>query len=110
MFNIKFTPEAFFILPTAIILDSIGIILVCFLLDDFTITDAIGYLVFYPWLLLKRKKIPDRREKAKGWMDKFKNFCKGKTSKFIVPFLEAVPYLGCLPFWTILAISNLEEE
>jgi hypothetical protein len=107
MFDIKFTPEAFFILPIAIMLDLIGIVLVCFMLDDFTLTDILGFVVFTPWLLLKGKK--PLKEGKKGWLDKFKNFCKGKNSRLIVPFLEVVPYLGCLPFWTILAISNLEE-
>ncbi|MFZ3057556.1 MAG: hypothetical protein WA092_00770 [Minisyncoccales bacterium] len=110
MFNIKFTPETFFMLPFALGLDLIGIILVCFGLDDFGITDVIGIAFINTWLLLRGKQVVHKQGK-KGAISSIKNVFTEKTSKFFAaPFLELIPYVGCLPFWTISVILNLDEE
>lgn len=110
MFNIKFSPEAFFMLPFALGLDSIGILLVCFGLDDFGITDIIGIVFINAWLLLRGKKRIESQNK-KGAMSDIKKVFTGKTSKFVIPSVaELVPYLGSLPFWTISVLLNLSEE
>lgn len=110
MFNIKFTPETFFMLPIALGLDLIGIILVCFGLDDFGITDIIGIGFINTWLLLRGKKALHSQGK-KGAMSSIKKAFTGKSSKFFTAsILELVPYLGCLPFWTLSVLFNLEEE
>lgn len=111
MFNIKFTPEAFFMLPFAMFIDLIGIILVCFGLDDFGITDIIAILFINTWLLLRGKQTSYKKQDKKGAMNKFKKLLSGKTSKFFMgQILELIPYLGSLPFWTLLVLANLEEE
>ena len=110
MFNIKFTPETFFILPFALGLDLIGILLICCGLDDFGITDIIGIAFLNTWLLLRGKQVIHRQGK-KGAISSIKNVFTEKTSKFFAaPFLELIPYVGCLPFWTISVLLNLEEE
>jgi hypothetical protein len=113
MFNLKFTPEAFFMLPFAIMLDLSGIILLCFGLDDFGITDALGIGFINGWLLLRGKKTNNNAgsQGKKGAMSSFKKAFTGKTSKFIIPsFAELIPYLGSLPFWTISVFLNLTED
>lgn len=110
MFNIKFTPETFFMLPFALGLDLIGIIIVCFGLDDFGITDVIGIGFINAWLMLRGKQVVHQQGK-KGVINSAKKLFTGRTSKFFAgPFLELIPYLGCLPFWTISVIFNLQEE
>jgi hypothetical protein len=110
MFNIKFTPETFFMLPFALGLDMIGIILVCFGLDDFGTTDIIGIGFINIWLILRGRRVLHKQGR-KGAISNIKNVFTGKTSKFFAaPFLELIPYLGCLPFWTISVLLNLEEE
>lgn len=109
MFNIKFSPETFFMLPFALMLDLIGIILIFFGLDDFGITDVIGIAFINTWLLLRGKQVSPRQ--GGGTMDKIKNIFTGKTSKFFSgSILELIPYVGALPFWTLLVLANLEEE
>lgn len=111
MFNIKFTPETFFMLPFAMGLDLIGIILVCFGLDDFGMTDMIGIAFINTWLILRGKQVMHKQGR-KGAVGSAQKIFTGKTSKFFAaPFLELIPYLGSLiPFWTVSVIFNLEEE
>ena len=112
MFNIKFTPEAFFMLPFAVMLDLSGIILICFALDDFGITDAIGIVFINAWLLLRGKKSGDNQGQGKkGAMQNIKKFFTGKQTKFLSGFVELVPYLGSiLPMWTLTVFFNLTED
>lgn len=110
MFNIKFTPEAFFMLPFAIMLDLSGIILVCFGLDDFGTTDAIGIAFINMWLLLRGRNVMHEQGR-KGAINNIKKVFTGKTTKFVVPVIgEIIPYLGVLPFWTLSVFLNLTED
>lgn len=45
--------EIIIILPIALAIDIIGIILICFGLDDFGILDTIAFVVFFPWTLMR---------------------------------------------------------
>jgi hypothetical protein len=108
--NIKFTPEAFFMIPFALGLDLAGIILFCFGGDDLGILDALGIVFIGFWLLLRGKNNSLGKDK-KGAINSIKKFFTGKTSKFIVPaFGELIPYIGAIPFWTISVLLNLSEE
>ena len=110
MFNIKLTPETITILPLAIGLDLVGIILICFGLDDFGTTDIIGIVFINSWLLFRGSRGVDV-EKRNGTKGKIKKVFKGKTSKFVVPsFLELIPYIGALPCWTLSVLFNLSDE
>lgn len=108
--NVKFTPEAFFMIPLALGLDLVGVVLICFGLDDFGITDMVGIGFINGWLILRGKKTIHDQSK-KGTIGQIKNIFTGKTSKFIVPmFGELIPYLGALPFWTLSVLFNLSDE
>jgi hypothetical protein len=110
MFNLKFTPELFFMLPFALILDLSGIILICFALDDFGITDALGIVFINLWLLLRGRKFVENTGRG-GAVNNFKKFFTGKQTKFLSGFIELVPYLGSiLSLWTLTVIFNLAED
>ncbi len=127
--------EALIMLPVAITLDIIGIVLVCFALDDFWITDIIGLIIIGGWSLF-RSQFKDDKESAVGMPDReerkkqaqqiqqapkeaeaAKTTKTGKATKAAksfkwakwLKFLEFVPYLGVLPFWTISVFFELKE-
>jgi len=119
-------------LPLALTLDVIGIVLVCFALDDFFITDIIGWLTLGVWSAFRSQvkeggatiEMPDieeRREQTQQFKQTQKEIKTAKTSKATtttkaakwakwIRFLEFVPYLGVLPFWTISTFFILKEE
>ena len=115
MLNLKINPETIIILPFAIMIDAIGVVLICFGLDDFGITDTIAMVTLGAWVWF-RKGINVKIAK--------KDFKRGL--KFLGTTLaEYVPYLGALPFWTLITViptltetneenqeaeNNLEEE
>jgi hypothetical protein len=110
MFNLKFTPELFFMLPFALILDLSGILLICFGLDDFGILDAIGIVFINLWLLLRGKKFVENTGRGSA-LSNLKNFFTAKETKFLTGFIEMVPYLGSiLPLWTLTVLFNLTED
>jgi len=129
------SPEALVFLPLALLLDLIGIVLIIFALDDFFITDIIGFATIGSWSWF-RSQIKDQgggtiempeREERKNLAQQFQQ----KTPKNTEPvkaaaanasktsrsakwakwtkFLEFVPYLGVLPFWTISVFFELKE-
>jgi len=109
MLGLKFTPETFFMLPFAILLDIVGVIIFCFYLDDFGITDMIGIAIINSWLILRNKK-PRNESGKKGAIQDLRKIFTGKQSKFITPVLgEIIPYLGVLPFWTLSVYFNLTD-
>ena len=114
MFNIKFTPEAFFMVPFAVMLDLSGLILICFGLDDFGVTDAMGIMFINGWLLMRGKEVggDTKSQGKKGAINKIKNIFTDKKTKFFVPAIgELIPYLGSLlPFWTLSVLLNLSED
>lgn len=100
MLNLKVSPELIIILPFALILDAIGIVLICFGLDDAGITDTVGLVFLGSWLWF--------RKGIKVKIDK-KDFQRGM--KFIGATIgEYIPYLGAAPFWTITVLSTLIES
>lgn len=128
------SPEAVIIIPVALTLDAIGIILVIFLLDDFFITDIIGFATIGVWSWFRSQikgdesaiEMPDRKERKKQAQqtqqtpketEVTKTTKAGKTAKTTrsakwakwIRFLEFVPYLGVLPFWTISVFFELKE-
>lgn len=109
LLDFKFTPEAFFMLPLALFLDVFGIILFCFGLDDFGMTDVIGITTINFWLILRNKK-PKNDLGRKGALDSVRKVFTGKYTKIAVPmFGELIPYLGVLPFWTLSVLFNLTD-
>lgn len=66
----KGVTEAFTVFPVmliiALILDIVGIVLVCFGLDDFFITDIIGFLTVGAWVLLRSGQESGKGIERKG--------------------------------------------
>ncbi len=99
------SPEAVIMLPLAIFFDLIGIIIVCFGLDDFGITDIFAIVIFGPWMFLKSGNAPDMQKLKKG-----KKPPQGPGKKlFNTAIKEIIPYLGAFPWWTITVIGVLRE-
>lgn len=109
MFNIKFTPEAFFMIPTALFLDFCGLGLVIFGLDDLGILDITGMFVFFPWLLIRGHKPPSLSGRKS--FGKIKKLFKNKYLRFLTPLIgETTPWIGGIGFfWTMTVFCNLEE-
>ena len=127
-------PRAIFgVLPLALI-DLTGIVLVCVALDDFFITDIIAFSYFSMWKKIcypekpttievqeiqgvgqqRRATIQKTREAAQQSAQKATaELAKGvKKAKWLAPVLticEIIPYIGALPFWTILAINTAKN-
>jgi len=102
-------------LPFAIMLDAIGILLLCTAGDDYGITDIIGILFINGWLLFRQEKTIDIKkvkQRAEDIINIIKNLFTKKPSKFFAAgLLELIPCLGALlPFWTIAVLLNLTEE
>ena len=115
MLNLKLTPETITMLPFAVFIDLIGIILVCFELDDFGITDILGIVMINGWLFFRGEKTVDikgAKNKAKGVVTAIRKLFTQRPFKFFIgPFLELIPYLGSLcPFWTTAVLFNITEE
>ena len=125
------SPEAIIFLPLAVLLDLVGIILVIFALDDFFITDIIGFATIGVWSWFRSQmkdkesviEAPDREERKKQAQQFQQTPKETETTKAAKPakaaksarwakwikFLEFVPYLGVLPFWTISVFFELKE-
>lgn len=105
-----FSPEAVIMLPLAIFLDLIGLILICFGLDDFFITDIFGILVIGGWMLARSQTITVSG-KAKQRVEKgLKKLLRGKGGKgrLLRPIIgELIPYVGALPCWTLAVYYEL---
>lgn len=121
-----FSPEAIVMLPFAILIDLVGIILVCFALDDFFITDIIALFFIGGWSFFRSqvkgkpqevempsfgeqkravrqiKKAGKKTTKAAKW---------AKRLKWLRPLCivgEIIPYVGWLPLWTVFVYFELK--
>ena len=115
-----FSPEALIMLPLAIVLDLVGIILVCFAFDDFFITDIIGFATIGAWGFFrsqikgKPSETPSIGElkQSRETIKEVKQTKKaGKAAKWgkRLKFLEFIPYVGALPFWTVSVYFELKS-
>jgi hypothetical protein len=127
--GIYLSPEAIVMFPLAILLDLIGIILVIFSLDDFFITDIIGFAFIGSWgyfrsqirekeTTIQTAPAEERRELSKKIKEvrkpqkEVKVAKKGaKVAKWgrRLKWLELIPYLGWLPFWTVSVYFELKS-
>ncbi|MBL7142394.1 MAG: hypothetical protein ISS83_01945 [Candidatus Pacebacteria bacterium] len=129
--EIFFSPEGLIILPFAVLIDLIGIILVCFGLDDFWITDIIAWMFLGGWSFLRSQIIPaqgaepiDISQIRKGKTDfkkqlqearriskETKTAQKGaKAAKWgkRIKWLEFIPYVGALPLWSVSVYMTIK--
>jgi len=101
-------PEALIMLPVAVVLDLIGIILVCFALDDFWITDIIGIASIGLWTYF-RSQTMKVTHKAAARITKVAKWAK--RLKWLRPLLiigEFIPYVGAAPLWIIVVYLELK--
>ena len=100
MLGLRMSPELIIFFPFALMLDAIGIILICFGLDDVGVTDFIGTIFLGSWIWF--------REGTRIRMSSKK--LKKKSFRFFgSAILESIPYLGALPFWTIMSYLTLKD-
>ena len=107
--GIAFSPDAIIMFPLAIILDFVGLILICFGLDDCGITDIIGLIFIGSWSFFHSQTI-QMTSGAK------KTLAKGAKAagriKWLRPLFiagEFIPYVGAAPCWTILVWFELQS-
>lgn len=112
-----FSPAGVIMLPVAAILDLIGIVLICFGLDDFGITDIIGTVLIGGWMYFRSGTIivsESAKKRAQGWLRNLfrgKGGSKGRMGKFLTPFVfEIIPYVGALPCWTLAVYFELTSQ
>jgi len=121
------SPEGVIFLPLALLLDLIGIVLICFALDDFFITDIIGVATIGMWVFYKTGLTPPAPEstgqkaektakKAGEIAEKVEKIAAkaGKYGRWLRPILcilgEVIPYIGWIPFWTYLVYKTLTDN
>lgn len=107
-----FSPEAFYLFPIAVALDLTGVILVCFGLDDFWITDIIGILFigFYLYFRSGTLKVTYKAE-AKITKTVTKVAKWARRLRWLRPLLmalEFIPYVGVAPCWIIVVYLELK--
>ena len=104
-------PEGFVMMSVAIVIDLIGIIIVCFGLDDFGITDIIGIIFIGSWMFFRSGTMPERKTPAKKSGGGEKTAARNTLRRFgLTGLAELVPYLGALPWWTITVYKELTES
>jgi hypothetical protein len=107
-----FGAEAIIMFPIAGLLDLIGIILICFALDDFWIADIIGILTIGLWTLIRSRvmKVTYRTEaritkaitKTAKWARRL------RWLRPLLVILEFIPYVGAAPCWVLLVYFELK--
>ena len=104
--------DAIIFLPFAILLDLIGIVLICFALDDFWITDILGIIFIGGWTYFRSGTVKVTRsagEKIKRSVGKMAKWVRRlKWLRPLLIFLEFIPYVGVLPSWTVLVYLELK--
>lgn len=104
-----FSPEALIMFPIAAVLDLVGIILVCFGLDDFWITDIIGILTIGLWTYFHSQTVKvtyraaERLAKAVKWARRL------RWLRPLLIVLEFIPYGGAAPCWVLLVYFELQS-
>lgn len=94
------SPEGVLMLCVAGILDSIGLIILCFGLDDVGILDITGLCIITSWLFMRTGRISVTKDSQKI-LKKI-----GLTT-----IIEIIPWLGGLaPSWTILVWKEMRGK
>lgn len=111
------------VITLALVLDIIGVILICFGLDDLGILDTIGIAVFGLWIFWRsggKRDLSDRKPvstKVKSAQIKkqgsalLKRLGKVGLRVGITAIFEFIPYVGAILFgWTILVIIEFASD
>ena len=117
-------------LPFAVFIDLIGIILVFFLLDDFWITDIVAWTFIGGWSFFRSQITPDSggettqipssggKKELAGKIKEVRRTAEQtkkarRTARLAkwgkrIKWLEFIPYVGALPFWTISVYMTIK--
>jgi len=112
--NLGFILEASIMLSVALVLDITGVILFCFALDDFWITDIIGLTLIGGWMLLRKGHIVITKKAKKTASKALK--MSSKTGKKVLKrtglafLIEVFPYIGVAPSWIIAVFFELKNN
>ncbi|MDD5696499.1 MAG: hypothetical protein PHO90_00805 [Candidatus Pacebacteria bacterium] len=99
MLNLKFSPETLIMLTFAAVIDLIGIIIICFGLDDFGILDVVSGSVIGGWMLFRKGQVVNVKAQKK------------QIFRFLAGMgIEITPYLGALPAVTVITLLTLKEK
>lgn len=127
-FSPKGVLEAIVVFPImgliALALDVIGVVLICFGLDDFGILDIIGFAIFGIWIFVRSggekelgkevaapPTLKARKAAVKKGMSLVKRLGRVGLRAGIVGILEFIPYLGSILFgWTALVIFEFVSD
>ena len=126
-FSVKGVLEAILVFPTmmiiALLLDIVGIILICFGLDDFGILDTLGIFIFGTWIFIRSGGQKDiRSQKPVSTKEKtaavkkqgsalLKRLGKVGLKAGIIAILEYIPIFGAIFFgWTVLVIIEFFSD
>jgi hypothetical protein len=102
------TPEALVMLFFAVLLDIIGLILLCFALDDFWITDAIGIIGLGGWMLIRTGHVTTTKKAQKQVKKVGKKVLKRLG---LATLVEIIPYVGDIaPCWTLAVYFELKNN
>jgi len=119
-FSPKGALEAFLVFPVMLIIaltiDILGIVLICFGLDDFGILDIIGLVIFGTWVFVRsggeknlkdQKSLSTTKEKSaaikKQGTTLLKRLGRVGLRAGIISIFEFIPYVGAILFgWTIV--------
>ena len=106
------SPEGFMMMLIAGTIDSVGIILLCFGLDDFGVTDFIAYSTIGTWMLMRGTGLKKPQSAAGVGQAAEKATKIAKRLKWLRPLAfigELIPYVGAAPLWTILVYTELKS-
>lgn len=121
------SPGGLIMLMIAALLDLTGIVIICVGLDDFGIFDIVGTLTIGGWMLLKPPPISSddqeltvrqlgreaaqKRQERKKIVGQAKKATKGMRWLRPICFIgELIPFVGALPFWTIMVFNELKSR
>lgn len=104
-----FSPEGVVMLSLAGLLDLIGIILLCFALDDFWVTDVLGLLFIGLWIYFRSQTIKAPHRTAQKLTKAAKTAQRLRWLRPLLVLGEFIPYLGAAPCWTLLVYFELKS-
>ena len=101
-------PEAVAMFAIAVLLDLVGLVLLCFALDDFWITDAIGAVLIGGWMFFRMGRVITTKRAGKVVKKSGKKILKRLGLSF---FVEIVPWVGGIaPCWTLAVYFELKNN
>ncbi len=127
-FSPKGALEAVLVFPVmfiiALTIDIVGVVLICFGLDDFGILDIVGLIIFGTWVFARsggeknlsdQKSVSTTKEKSaaikKQGTTLLKRLGRVGLRAGLIAILEFIPYIGAILFgWTIVVVIEFFSD